>query len=148
MILRISTHARNFCSITLWCTTFDQYFNIGSIPHGDSEFFLCPTLVTRWKKHFSLFQYWSCYTTNVLWQQRRKKHCNCINFVHTNNVYFWKLYSYKIHLLHPVFKLTHHNWVLLRSKGKDMDEQKKFQATCALVFVFLELLSFNCVILC
>ena len=53
------------------------------------------------KKNFSLFQYWSCYTTNVLWQQRRKKHCNCINFVHTNNVYFWKLYSFKIHLLHP-----------------------------------------------
>ena len=100
-ILIISTHARNFCSITLWCTTFDQYFNIGSIPHGDSEFFLCPTLVTRRKKHFSLFQYWSCYTTNVLWQQRRKKHCNCINFVHTNNVHFWKLYSFKIHLLHP-----------------------------------------------
>ena len=72
VILRISTHARNFCSITLWCTTFDQYFNIGSIPHGDSEFFLCPTLVTRRKKHFSLFQYWSCYTTNVLQQQRKK----------------------------------------------------------------------------
>ena len=100
MILRISTHARNFCSVTLWCTTFDIYFNFGSIPHRDSELFLCHTLWQD-KKNFSLFQYWSCYTTNVLWQQRRKKHCNCINFVHTNNVYFWKLYSFKIHLLHP-----------------------------------------------
>ena len=27
----------------------------GSVPHGDSEFFLCPTLVTRWKK---IFLYW------------------------------------------------------------------------------------------
>ena len=101
MILRISTHEGNFCSITLWCTTFDYYFNISSIPHRDSELFLCPTLMTRQKKHFSLFQYWSCYTTNVLRQQRKKKHCNCINFLHTNNVYVWKLYSIKIHLLYP-----------------------------------------------
>ena len=29
----------------------------GSIPHGDSEFFLCPTLLTRRKKHLSFFFY-------------------------------------------------------------------------------------------
>ena len=29
------------------------------------------------------------------------KKSKCINFVHTNNVYVWELYSIKIHLSHP-----------------------------------------------
>ena len=29
----------------------------GSIPHEDSEFFLCPTLVTRRKPHFSIWEW-------------------------------------------------------------------------------------------
>ena len=31
----------------------------GLIPHGDSEVFLCPMFMTRWKKHLSLFLYWA-----------------------------------------------------------------------------------------
>ena len=36
----------------------------GLIPHGDTDFLLCPTLVTRWKTYFSII--------TIVWQTVRR----------------------------------------------------------------------------
>ena len=53
------------------------------------------------KKNIFLYLNIRVVTPQMFFSNKGKKHCNCINFVHTNNVYGWKLYSIKIHLLHP-----------------------------------------------
>ena len=124
-ILRISTHARNFCSITLWCTTFDLYFNIGSIPHGGSEFFLCPMLVTRPKKTIFLYFNIGVVTPQMFFGNKGKKN--------KNNVYVWKLYSIKIHLLHPFV----YQYLSLPITIECYWGQKKCLATCTFCFSWI-----------
>ena len=69
----------------------------GLIPHGDSEFFLCPTLVTRWKTSTSKINYFLSTNPN---SQSPKYHIRKQEFLYKKETALTHLNEYQVSQWH------------------------------------------------